>query len=269
MQKHRLTREEMRVWRENQPGERDKLLKNIADKYDVHKIFVMTPSNKFLKSLRKPEFASADNAAIGTTAGAVVPSPEACACKAYAGTKKGEHHPVCQFAAAWKQKRGTLTKVVALPTQGVTHMMAMKPRASDINRVMHQKVAQGPYAPAPKAKPAVVKPAVPSPTECVCKNFAKPKEHDETQHHFMCEFHDLWKKHVTEHAQASVATTTNEPQQEAASSEEQLVIFDIETKTVMRDATPEEISEARAEEERTGSPLIRIDDKIYGVISPP
>lgn len=255
----------MRVWRENQPGVRDQMLKNIAAMYPVHKIFVMTPSNKFLKSIRNQEFASADNAAIGTTAGAVVPSPEACACKNYAGTPKGEHHPVCQFSAAWKQKKGTVTKIVPLPTQTVTHMKAAKPKASDANRVLHQKVPQGPLVPAPKPTPAVVKPAVPSPNECVCKGFTKPKDHDQTQHHFMCEFHDLWKKHVAEHPQTVVATASVEE----APNEEHLVIFDLESKSVMRDATPEEILEARAEEERTGSPLIRIDDKIYGVIPLP
>jgi len=122
----------------------------------------------------------------------------------------------------------------------------------------HDGMQHGGIISRPKAlpPPSPVTPTVMSPDICVCKDFPWPKgERDPKSHHPICMHYDAWR--------------SANPETPEATPKEKLYLLDLDTKTVMREATMEEVQESEEEEKRSGTPMVKIDDKLYGVVSPP
>ncbi len=101
------------------------------------------------------------------------------------------------------------------------------------------------------------------PEQCDCRHFAKPKEADPNQHHFVCQHFDKWKSaHPTVESSAPLSDTEKPPPSD-------LVLVDLDTRAILRDATSDEIELSHAEEIKTGSPLVTLDEKVYAVVPRP
>lgn len=224
------------------------------------------------------------------------PSPEACLCKQFAGTEPGKHHAICQHRAAWelgsKAVVQTATPAPNLnPGMTVTTQKVMAP-IDTTPKVQHMQVPQqvsmhqapirtsgAPIAsqamPAVSATPVAVVQAVAvvaliSPEQCECRAFAKPRDADPKQHHFVCQHFEKWKTaHPTpiplEPGEEARDTEKPPPEEQAAD----YVLVDLDSRAVLRDATSEEVTSAREEEAKSGSPIITLDDGVYAVVERP
>lgn len=217
-------------------------------------------------------------------------------CKAFAGTPAGAHHPVCQFRAAWEQSRGLATVPGMIPNQGVQHLRVAQPQAAGNGVVLstpakqvpvhvapistataqlgvkpkERAVVQGtPVAAAIVATPVVAAVVIPGPETCSCAVWTKDPKHDQAQHHIVCEHYEKYKRAHPTPVPAGLVTETQHdvPDTEPPPPEElDLVLVDLETREILRDATGEEIAQAAHEEEASGSPFVVVDDNRYVVL---
>lgn len=284
----KLSRDEFRIWRENQGDGREILRKALLERNGGHSFRLMSPMARFIGTVRG-ENSVVSAAPMGVQNNA--PSPDTCVCKAYAGTEPGKHHPVCQFRNAWENSRGinmqtvpnlnpamaVVSQRVAAPldtTPRVQHMMVPKEVPA---HAAHMKTTQAAvasqHAPMINSAPQVVVqvPAIVAlipPEQCDCRQFTKPSGHDPKQHHVICAHFDKWRT-----AHPTVQSTNEVPDLDTSDTEPpqaiDFVLADLDTQEVLRTATSEEVELARVQEEKTGSPLIRIEDKIYGVVERP
>jgi hypothetical protein len=293
----KLTHEQHRIWRTNaaptaegELGARDKLKKELLERTEGHTFRLMSPMARFLGTVRG-ENSSAGTGTLGNLSG--VPAPDSCVCKGFAGTRPGEHHDVCQHRAAWNAwvaRQGAAAPSAPNLNPGMTVVsQKVAPPMNTQPQVKHMMVPKqvSPHSPPIRTgtvpvnsnvnnlvvQPQAVAPAVIvmiSPEQCDCRQFTKPSDADPKQHHFICEHYDKWKTaHPTAVTPPSDEEPTHADTEKPPPPEEHLVLVDLDTRAVLRDATAEEIETARAEEEKTGSPIITLDDVVYGVVNAP
>jgi hypothetical protein len=124
----KLTRDEFRLWRANEGEDREDLKKALLEQNNGDTFRMMSPMGRYMACV-KGRNGVVSNAPMGLANGA--PSPEACICKSYAGTPKGEHHQVCVNRIPWEQSKGVKRVEVAAPFSNlaVTHMNVQTPIA--------------------------------------------------------------------------------------------------------------------------------------------
>lgn len=298
----KLTRDQFRIWRSNIPagpenalGGRDQLKKELLATNGGQSFKLMSPMARFIGTVRG-ENSTVGSAPMGTPNGA--PSPESCVCKQYAGTQPGEHHPVCQHRQAWENGKGiavTQPTTNLNPAMNVVSQLVAAP-LDTTPRVQHMQVpAAASTAPVsmPTTQPALTRrqatPPVPaqatqplpagvvmqvpavvaliSPEQCDCRQFTKPTDADPKQHHFICQHYDKWKTAHPTKAEREPSDTEKPPPPEEPAVD--YVLADLDTRSVLRAATSEEIEQARAEEAKSGSPLITLDEGVYAVVPQP
>lgn len=293
----KLSREEFRTWRENHPptsenelGGRDELKKQLLERNGGHTFKLMSPMARFIGTVRG-ENSTVGTAAMGVQNGA--PSPESCVCKAFAGTKPGSHHDVCQFRQAWENGKGLVlnnapqtnlnpamnvtSQKVAAPidtTPRVQHMQVARevsahqaPITTTARAVPSQSAAAAPAVGVVVQVPAVV--ALIPPEQCDCRQFAKPSSADQKQHHFICQHFDKWKTAHPTPVEGQASDTEKPPPPDEETMPVDYVLVDLDSQSILRDATSEEIELARTEEAATGSPLVTLDEGVYAVIERP
>jgi len=133
--------------------------------------------------------------------------------------------------------------------------------------------------------------------------FTKGLNHDQKQHHPICEFFEKWKaahptpvipavplgqtdvgnldikttswppvevvlpKHTeTAEVLSQVLKENEERAVSTDTSTEDCVLIDLDTKMILRDATLDEIAEAASEEQKSGAPTIVVDETMYAVV---
>lgn len=266
----KLSRDQFRIWRGNDAETRDALRKEMLDKNGQETFRLMSPNARFLGTVRG-EKSVISGAPMGVQSGA--PSPDACACKAYAGTPKGQHHPVCQFKNPWENSKGIKIQEVANPSRSVTHTQVSRPIGPNPT-VQHFSVPTeggGTSGHIPTIQPAI-KPRMISPTQCDCAKFTKPVDADPNQHHFVCQHFEAWK---IAHPPASPLAPRDKPDSQSENIPDTeppspvYVLVDLDSKLIMREATSEEVQTAHAEEEKGSGPFVTVDEVIYAVVPRP
>lgn len=366
----RATPDELRLWRTNDEDIRNKLKAGWLEQTGGESFRLMSSNGRFMGTVR------AENSQAEPQYNGV--SPEACACKDLQGTPAGMHHPICKNRELWEAYRGGALPVPGMQSGlGVQLMQVQKPQPQ-ASGVVHHQIAKKidihtpPISTAHEGKaraPAVmqpvkqhVRPVLPvvpvltSPETCKCTQFTKGLNHDQKQHHPICEFFEKWQAaHPTPAAPAGppkaetrevknlserdsipasfrtqdmlvrclendgtyqlVGGVTNthwfsvvidsaqnipigqtdvgnldiksETQEvveqvlaeDAArkplgdialtmspASSYDCVLVDLNTRAIMREATIEEITEAAAEEEKSGAPTVVVDETMYAVL---
>lgn len=99
-------------------------------------------------------------------------SPEHCQCAKWGGRQAGKHHPACQF-----------NKTAAPEHQG-------HPKQEVIDAEVVVIVPES-------ERPGPGSEFVPSPEECVCRDWAKPGDSDPNLHHPTCQFFDSWNQRAS------------------------------------------------------------------------
>lgn len=207
MQILRATADELRLWRTNDEDVRQKLKEAWLERTGGLSFRLMSSNGRFMGTVR------AENSTAEPQFDGV--SPEACACKDLTGTPAGMHHPICKNRELWEAYRGGALPVPGMQSGlGVQLMKIAKPQPQASGVVHHQiakkidihtphiSTAHEGKARAPAVmqpvkqytKPVLpVAPTLPSPETCKCTQFTKGLNHDQKQHHPICEFFEKWK----------------------------------------------------------------------------
>lgn len=296
----KLTHEQFRIWRlnappasENELGAREQIKKELLERNNGETFRLRSPMGPFLTTVRGKN--NSPGAPVMAANGA--PSPEACVCKGYAGTEPGKHHAVCQHRAAWEAGNPAVRTGVAAPAPllnpemrvesmkvmppidtapKVQHMMVPKPvsaRQAPI-RVDAAPIPSQALPPSVGAAPVAVvqTPAAVAlipPEQCDCRHFAKPKDADPAQHHFVCQHFEKWRiAHPTPKLEEEV-DVTRDTEKPPPDEHVEHVLVDLDSRVVLRDATHEEVMRARDEEAKSGSPIITLDEGVYAVVARP
>lgn len=161
----------------------------------------------------------------------VAPEPEQCECRDWGNPHPGKHHKVCpwnRYAPA--HQRGD----IVAPTR--VHKQRMPADTTQMTVVTDEvnRPVQSPN-----------KIVIPSPEECVCRDWLKPPQADPNQHHPICEWHDRWLKKVK--------------------GLEGMFVIDLDSGDALRPATNDEIDEAQRNEQEDGAGIITIGNKQYAV----
>lgn len=170
--------------------------------------------------------------------GRLAPKPENCTCRDWGDSHPDQHHPACPYnAMAPHDERGTPTKTARQMTKVPPAPANVRLTAQD-PEVTQVKV----QAPITKSPSAVTE--APAPDNCQCTPWVKPHGAPKDKHHPVCQYFRAWelKNRVPRN------------------------LVDLETGTVIRPATVEEIGEAEVREAKTGSPLIIIGEATYAVL---
>lgn len=207
MQILRATADELRLWRTNDEDVRQKLKDAWLERTGGLPFRLMSSNGRFMGTVR------AENSQAEPQFSGV--SPEACACKDLTGTPDGMHHPICKNRELWEAYRGGALPVPGMQAGlGVQLMKIAKP-TPQTSGVVHHQIAKKidihtpPISTAHEGKaraPAVMQPmkqrvlpalpvvpVLPPPETCKCTQFTKGLNHDQKQHHPICEFFEKWK----------------------------------------------------------------------------
>lgn len=160
---------------------------------------IQMPNGRFAGTTREPGAPGT-----GVSSGGAV-SPDNCQCRRYAGTKAGEHHPICANRMAWeaRKRNAVQMKIVSLPGAArPQHMPAPSARGALPAPLPNPKLAG--------SKPAVGRPAmarhrpvsaapvlpanVESPERCLCSKWLAPPKTEGDQHNPMCQHYEVWKR---------------------------------------------------------------------------
>lgn len=201
------------------------------------------PNNVILKVVRdpskhRPTFKESEQ---------IAPKPEHCPCRAWGAPHPDRHYPTCQWNRLAPPDERALTDEVPeaearlLPTEALPGLRARGPLAA----------ATAPIAARVDPRAVVAQPpALDAPETCRngCLDWATPKGFPipKGQHHPTCEFAKAW----------AIKTTREVPRW----------LVDLHTGLRVRLATDSEVGQGEVAAQRTGSPIIHVDDTPYAVI---
>lgn len=201
------------------------------------------PNGVILKVVRDPSI----RRTTFTESQQIAPRPEHCPCKDWGKPHPGTHYSTCQWnRMAPPEERAPSDRVPdeeirMLPTEAFA---SLRPRGvpSAATSVIAAKVD-------PKAV-VVEAPALDAPESCRngCREWATPKGFPvpDGQHHPTCQFARAW----------AIKTARDTPRW----------LVDLRTGEKVRVASNQEVGEAEVMAQRTGSPIIHIDDVPYAVV---
>lgn len=177
----------------------------------------------------------------------IAPRPEHCPCKNWGQPHPGRHYPTCQWnRLAPPEERASSDNVPEadiriLPTEAF-HTLRAQPGPNPAITVVAAKVD-------PRAV-VVEPPPLDAPETCrnACLDWATPKGFPipQGQHHPTCTFYKPWM----------IKTAKDTPRW----------LIDLNSGEKVRVATDEEIGEADVVAQRSGSPIIHVDDVPYAVV---
>lgn len=114
--------------------------------------------------------------------------------------------------------------------------------------------------------------ATPRPDDCsYCNLYSKPLGCRSDEHHFTCPHHDNWERLLKSRKELVVDEPLDrndtQPMQLKPQDVEPdtIMVIDLETGEALREASPDEITEAKETAERTGTPIIDIGGKQYAI----
>ncbi|MFZ5894759.1 MAG: hypothetical protein ACOY0T_27090 [Myxococcota bacterium] len=246
---YRLSSSEFREWRNRNTRE--------AIKTQIHarhgETQVRAPSGRILGTARSPERSGRIPIERATSRGAHhAVSPRECLCREWQKPpgKESEHHPICTHKSHWEAQQAKSPDVLrsrallsaALPTPAAPVEDEDSARDTERPPAPDTAIEEQPNAAALAPPPA----PPPAPTDCVCREWAGASE---GKHHALCEFRERWER---EHGDTTPKLVA------------------LETGTVVREASPEEVEASKAKAEEDGVGAIELSDgKLYYVRESP
>ncbi|HWO10218.1 MAG TPA: hypothetical protein VNN80_12080 [Polyangiaceae bacterium] len=187
--------------------------------------------------LRRPTYAESQQMA---------PRPEHCPCKAWGHPHPGRHYPTCQWNRVAPPDERAVSD--AVPEEEVR---ILPPEAFSALKKPGIPAVTLPIAAKVSPTAAVVQPPpLDAPESCRngCLDWATPKGFPipKGQHHPTCQFAKAW----------AIKTAKEVPRW----------LIDLNTGEKVRLATDQEIGEADIVAQRTGSPILHIDERPYAVV---
>jgi hypothetical protein len=239
MKLYRLSQGEFRSWRDR--NARDELKRRIFAQHGDAQL--RAPSGRILGTARAPEKSARVPIEKSIARGAHhAVSPRECLCREWqkpAG-KEHEHHPICVHKGHWEAQQARSPDVLRerAVVNGPGDDQATPSNASTTDGVPPAPTA-GAQPPSMQA-PAPLPP--PAPADCVCREWAGATP---DKHHPLCTFRGAWE------AQAGQPT---------------LQLVELETGTVLREASEEEAAASKQKATEDGVGAIELSDgKLYYV----
>lgn len=197
------------------------------------------------------------------------PSPRSCKCVTWPWPEKdgdrpvddrgkpSAHHPKCAYRSMWERQKGhTIKQVPAGPTLEATIHKAGK--------VTNPNVTRGRLLGQPaKAAPLKEKTEkIPHPDTCPkCSGFTKSRKMEQDQHHPTCVYFKKYK--AISVARAALGKPAPAPEPPKPSKNNPLVLINLDTQEVVREAEPDEIEEARKRLRDDGFAFVSVDGSDY------
>ena len=250
---YRLNSAELRQWRDRDA--RETLKHKIHARHGDTQ--VRAPNGRILGTARSPERSGRVPIERSLARGAHrAVSPRECVCREWqkpAG-KEQEHHPICMHKAHWEAQQAKSPDVLrdraVLGARQANYAGAptVAAAAHDDEAPPTERSSRTPGAAATGSSVAAdgdasvlpERPALPAPTDCACREWAGGRD---GKHHPLCQFRERWER---EHGEASP------------------VLVDLETGTVAREATAEEVDASRTKAKEDGIGAIELSDgKLY------
>jgi hypothetical protein len=239
MKLYRLSQGEFRAWRDRDA--RDALKRRIF--VQLGDAQLRAPSGRILGTARAPEKSARVPIERSIARGAHhAVSPRECLCREWqkpAG-KEDEHHPICVHKGHWEAQQARSPDVLRERAIVNGPRDDESPRSSEAATNEAPPAHQTPATPASTPTPAP--PPPPAPTDCVCREWAGTTP---GKHHPLCAFRGSW---------------------EAQAGEPALQLVELETGTVLREATDEEAAASKQKATEDGVGAIELSDgKLYYV----
>ena len=236
MKLYRLSQSEFRSWRDRDA--RTALKQRIFAQHGDAQL--RAPSGRILGTVRSPEKSERVPIEKSVARGAHhAVSPRECICREWqkpAG-KEDEHHPICALKGPWEAQQAHSPDV---PRERVVVSAASEVR--DTVPAPPPVEAAAPTDEPVPASAASPPPAPPPPAECVCQEWAGAVA---GSHHPLCGFRKAW-----------------EAQQGKAAPQ----LVELETGTVIREASDDEVLASKAKASEDGVGAIELSDgKLYYV----
>ncbi|MFZ5894679.1 MAG: hypothetical protein ACOY0T_26690 [Myxococcota bacterium] len=248
---YRLSSSEFREWRNR--ATRENLKTQIHARHGEAQ--VRAPSGRILGTARSPERSGRIPIERATSRGAHhAVSPRECLCREWQKPpgKEDQHHPICTHKGHWEAQQAKSPDVLRNRALLSAPQPATPPEVEDADSA---RDTQRPPAPAPESSEeaqlsaaALAPPPAPppAPADCVCREWSGASE---SKHHALCQFRERWER---EHGD----TTPK--------------LVELETGTVIREASPEELEASKAKSEEDGVGAIELSDgKLYYVREAP
>jgi hypothetical protein len=235
MKLYRLSQSEFRSWRDRQA--RTALKERVFAQHGDAQL--RAPSGRILGTVRAPEKSARVPIEKSIRRGAHhAVAPGECICREWQKPvgKEDQHHPICALKGPWEAQQARSPDV---PRERVV--------VSEVREARDTVPAPpeiAPAAPTDDAKPPAEQelPPAPPPLDCVCREWAGAVA---GSHHPLCTFRKAW-----EAQQGGVA-----PQ-----------LVELETGSVIREATDEEVTASKAKATEDGVGAIELSDgKLYYV----
>ena len=245
---YRLSSSEFREWRNR--ATRENLKTQIHARHGETQ--VRAPSGRILGTARSPERSGRVPIERSMSRGAHhAVSPRECLCREWQKPpgKEAEHHPICTHKSHWEAQQAKSPD--ALRSRALLN--AAPPSAppveddDSVRDTQRPPAGESPPEEQPNTASLAPPPAPPpAPADCVCHEWAGASE---GKHHALCQFRERWER---EHGDTAPK------------------LVELETGTVVREASPEEIEASKAKAEDDGIGAIELSDgKLYYVRESP
>lgn len=233
MKLYRLSQSEFRSWRDREA--RTALKERVFAQHGDTQL--RAPSGRILGTVRAPEKSARVPIEKSIKRGAHhAVAPGECICREWqkpAG-KEDQHHPICALKGPWEAQQA---RSPDLPRERV-----VVGEAREAHDTVPAPADSAPAAAVEASASPTAAPQAPSPAECVCREWAGLVA---GSHHPLCAFRRTW-----EDLQGHVA-----PQ-----------LVELETGTVVREATDDEVAASKAKATEDGVGTIELSDgKLYYV----
>ena len=240
MKLYRLSQSEFRSWRDR--GARAALQRRVFAQHGTAQL--RAPSGRILGTVRAPEKSGRIPIERSVARGAHhAVSPRECLCREWQKPegKQDQHHPICVHKQHWEAQQRRSPDVLrerAVVGEATGPDASERPDPAPLATTSAEALPE-PAPPAPAPPPA---PALQSLGECVCREWAGAVE---GKHHPLCTFRTVWEAHEGERA----------PQ-----------LVELETGTVIREASDEEALASKQKATEDGVGAIELSDgKLYYV----
>ncbi len=242
MKLYRLSQSEFRSWRDR--GARAALERRVFDQHGTAQL--RAPSGRILGTVRSPQNSGRipiERSVARGTHHAV--SPRECLCREWQKPqgKQDQHHPICVHKQQWEaqQHRSPDVPRARAVVGAAAHSVVSEPTEPMLTAAT--TTASPPELPAePASLPPAPAPSLQSPDACICREWAGAVE---GKHHPLCTVRKAWESHEGQQA----------PQ-----------LVELETGSVIREATDEEALASKRKATEDGVGAIELSDgKLYYV----
>ncbi len=204
-------------------------------------------------NVRRPGFAESQRTS---------PSPQNCHCRGFKDNPDmGRHHMACEWnTRAPTHERALPTAAAQLPVSVLDSsapLLSLSFQSDPMQAPVYARPQQPVGVTSTRSPVASLEEELKSPKECDndCRGFQAGTEGwrwpagrraEPNQHHPMCKLEPAWRRHVT--------------------AEKRMMLFDLDRRVEVREATSDEIAQGEIEQQRSGITAVKVGSQMYALV---